>query len=127
MIARDQKADWDETHPKAQIRSGLEYKTKFARDENGRLCDEGGTYADAPICLDPKYEKDSCFLLGVATVPDATAPEGVVGWYLLLFVYTGKNDVSHATWEEEAEMEINCTKKRQQCMVGTAGGWRCFI
>eukprot|EP00957_Ditylum_brightwellii_P110637 8438254-Ditylum_brightwellii.AAC.1 len=56
MIARDQKEDWDETHPKAQIGSGLEYETKFARDEKGRLCDEGGTYTDAPTRLDPKYE-----------------------------------------------------------------------
>eukprot|EP00957_Ditylum_brightwellii_P149111 11354351-Ditylum_brightwellii.AAC.1 len=73
MIKRDQKADWDETHPK------------------------GGTYSDGkPTHLNLKYEKDSYFLLGIATVPDITAPGGIVGRRLLPHVYIGRNVVSHA-------------------------------
>jgi len=50
----------------------------------------------------------------VAVLPHPTIPDAVIGRRLPVFVYTGKDVVSHDKWEETMRREIDQEKKKQQ-------------
>eukprot|EP00957_Ditylum_brightwellii_P029522 2230872-Ditylum_brightwellii.AAC.1 len=91
-----QRADWDETHPKANfgvmMKGGRDFKYEFARDSKSR------------------------FLFGVATIKLPTGE--VVGRRLKPFCYTGRKILSHKDWESQIKQEIYPVKRE-----GTEKTW----
>ena len=121
-ISPFQKADWDETHPKTKIgivmKGGRKVEIVFLRDANGRLTlNENGTYDEK--CKQrvlPKYETESRFLFGVATVKLPTGE--VVGKRLKPFCYTNKKIVSQKDYNKQMSIEILNVKQH-----GSERGW----
>ena len=115
MISLYQHADWDETHPKVTVgaitKGGKKEDVIFLRDENGCVKMNGdGTFNE--VCKEQtitKYESESRFLFGVATVQLTTGE--VVGKRLKPFCYTNKKVVSHEDYEKQIIIEIFNIKK----------------
>eukprot|EP00957_Ditylum_brightwellii_P050986 3866767-Ditylum_brightwellii.AAC.1 len=83
-----------------------EYEYAFLRDKRGKVeHNSDGSYIDTkPQRVIHKYNSESRFLFGVATVK---LPNGeVVGKCLAPFCYTGEKIVSHKDWETEIRREI---------------------
>eukprot|EP00957_Ditylum_brightwellii_P149999 11423928-Ditylum_brightwellii.AAC.1 len=104
-IAFDQQADWDETHPKCRIGNNCEYQVQFKRGEQGQVNKEG-TYTAKEVKCIPKYDSDSCFLFGVAVIPNPEDPNKPVGRCLKPLVYAEKNVITHKKWEEAVATDI---------------------
>eukprot|EP00957_Ditylum_brightwellii_P094556 7201260-Ditylum_brightwellii.AAC.1 len=109
-----QSADWDETHPKTKLgvimKRGKQHKLLFLRDKNGQVINnDNGTYNDSvQQKVVPKYEMESCFLFGVATVKLLTGQ--VVGKRLEPFCYTNKKVVTRKYYMKQIQVEITNVK-----------------
>eukprot|EP00957_Ditylum_brightwellii_P058084 4405059-Ditylum_brightwellii.AAC.1 len=87
------------------MKNNRDFEYDFAQNVHAKVVPKDGSYLDrAPTRTIPKYETESCFLLGVAAVP---LEDGrMVGRQLKLFAYMNKRVVSHKDWEEAVHMEV---------------------
>ena len=107
-----QHADWDKTHPKAKIgvtmKGNRPFEYRFARDSQGKIDNSNsGSYLDCspPTRTVPKYESESRFLFGVATVKLLNGE--VIGRRMAPFCYTGRKILSHKDWQNQVRQEID--------------------